>query len=126
MDSNDFESVRDLETVPESLTEVFITTNDLSSRQHGLMQRAFQHAVDSGISKTVNLPNEANRADVHEAYMLALRDDELGSPIKGLTVYRDGSRNEQVLSTGEETKAALEDAKAKLEQAGVEVGEIDE
>lgn len=125
MDSNSFESVRDLTTVPEELTEVFITTNDLSSRQHGLMQRAFQHAVDSGISKTINLPNEANRADVHEAYMLALKDDELGSPIKGLTVYRDGSRNEQVLSTGEETKAALEDAKAKLEQAGVEVGEID-
>jgi ribonucleoside-diphosphate reductase alpha chain len=125
MDSNSFESVRDLETVPESLTEVFVTTNDLSSRQHGLMQRAFQHAVDSGISKTVNLPNEANRADVHEAYMLALTDDELGAPIKGLTVYRDGSRNEQVLSTGEETKAALEDAKAKLEQAGVEVGELD-
>ena len=126
MDENSFESVRDLETVPEELGKVFVTTNDLTSRQHGLMQRAFQHAVDSGISKTVNLPNEANRADVHEAYMLALSDDELGAPIKGLTVYRDGSRNEQVLSTGEETKAALEDAKAKLEQAGVDVGELDE
>lgn len=125
MDENSFDSVRDLTTVPDGLKEIFVTTNDLSSRQHGLMQRAFQHAVDSGISKTVNLPNEADRADVHEAYMLALREDEIGAPIKGLTVYRDGSRNEQVLSTGEETKAALEDAKDKLEQAGVDVGEID-
>jgi ribonucleoside-diphosphate reductase alpha chain len=125
MNENSFDSVSDLETVPDELGDVFVTTNDLSSRQHGLMQRAFQHAVDSGISKTVNLPNEANRADVHEAYMLALTEDELGAPIKGLTVYRDGSRNEQVLSTGEETKAALEDAKAKLEQAGVDVGDLD-
>jgi adenosylcobalamin-dependent ribonucleoside-diphosphate reductase len=126
MDQNSFESVQDLESVPEELKEIFITTNDLSSRQHGLMQRAFQHAVDSGISKTINLPNESNRADVHEAYMLALGDDELGAPIKGLTVYRDGSRQEQVLSTGEETIAALEEAKEKLEQAGYEVIESDE
>lgn len=126
MDENSFESVDDLTTVPDELSEIFVTTNDLSSRQHGLMQRAFQYAVDSGISKTVNLPNESTHADVHEAYMLALSDDELGAPIKGLTVYRDGSRNEQVLSTGEETKAALDEAKEKLENAGYEVVEEDD
>ena len=126
MDSNDFDSVQDLDSVPSELKDVFVTTNDLTSRQHGLMQRAFQHSVDSGISKTVNLPNEAQHNDVHEAYMLALSDDEVGAPIKGLTVYRDGSRETQVLSTGEETKAALEEAKEKLEQAGVDVGELDE
>jgi ribonucleoside-diphosphate reductase alpha chain len=126
MDANEFDSVRDLETVPSELAEIFVTTNDLSSRQHGMMQRAFQFAVDSGISKTVNLPNEATHDDVHDAYMLALSDDEIGAAIKGLTVYRDGSRETQVLSTGESTKAELESAKEKLEQAGVEVGEIDE
>jgi adenosylcobalamin-dependent ribonucleoside-diphosphate reductase len=125
MDKNEFDGVEDLSTVPDELAEIFVTTNDLSSKQHGLMQRAFQHAVDSGISKTVNLPNEATRADVHEAYMLALKEDEIGSPIKGLTVYRDGSREKQVLSTGEATEKELEEAKETLEQAGYEIEEPD-
>ena len=120
MDTNSFEGVQGL-PIPERLKEIFVTTNDLTSRQHGLMQRAFQEAVDSGISKTVNLPNDADHSDVHDAYMLALTDDEIGAPIKGLTVYRDGSREEQVLSTGEETKASLDAAREKLEQAGYEV-----
>jgi ribonucleoside-diphosphate reductase alpha chain len=123
MDENSFESVQDLETVPDGLKDVFVTTNDLSSEQHGLMQRAFQKAVDSGISKTVNLPNEATHADVHDAYMLAVSDDDIGAPIKGLTVYRDGSREEQVLSTGESTEKELEAAKETLEQAGYTVEE---
>lgn len=125
MDSNDFDGVQSL-SIPDKLKRVFVTTNDLSSRQHGLMQRAFQHAVDSGISKTINLPNEATRDDVHDAYMLALDDEELGSTIKGLTVYRDGSRNEQVLSTGELTESEIDEAKEKLEQAGYEINGGDE
>ena len=79
--------------------------------------------MDSGISKTINLPNHATHDDVHEAYMLALTDEELGAPIKGLTVYRDGSRNEQVINTGESTEKELEEAIEKLEQAGYEVTE---
>jgi len=124
MNTNSWEGVQGL-PIPETLKETFVTTNDLSSRQHGLMQRSFQSSVDSGISKTINLPNEATHSDVHEAYMLALTDDEIGAPIKGLTVYRDGSRNEQVINTGEATTKELEEAKQKLEQAGVEVGAID-
>jgi ribonucleoside-diphosphate reductase alpha chain len=85
--------------IPSELAEVFVTTQDLSSEQHGLMQRAFQEFCDSGISKTVNLSNDATREDVEDAYLLALKEDELGSSIKGLTVYRDGSRSEQVLTT---------------------------
>jgi adenosylcobalamin-dependent ribonucleoside-diphosphate reductase len=98
MRENEFDGVDDL-SIPEELKEIFVTTQDLSSRQHGLMQRAFQEYCDSGISKTVNLANDATRDDVADAYKLAFEDEELGAPIKGLTVYRDGSRNEQVLTT---------------------------
>jgi adenosylcobalamin-dependent ribonucleoside-diphosphate reductase len=125
MNSDSFEGVQSLD-VPEEMKEVFVTTNDLSSEEHGLMQRAFQEAVDSGISKTVNLPNDATHDDVHDAYMLALSDDELGAPIKGLTVYRDDSREEQVLMTSEFTQKELETAQEKLEQAGYSVKEPEE
>jgi len=98
MRNNEFDGVDDLD-IPENIAKVFVTTNDLSSREHGMMQRAFQEFVDSGISKTINAPNDATRNDVHEAFMLALDEDELGQTIKGLTFYRDGSRDEQVLTT---------------------------
>jgi len=125
MDSDSFEGVQSLD-VPDWMKETFVTTNDLSSEEHGKMQRAFQEAVDSGISKTVNLPNEATHDDVHDAYMLALSDDEVGAPIKGLTVYRDGSRETQVLMTSEFTEKELEVAQDKLEQAGYTVEEPEE
>lgn len=98
MRENEFDGVDDLD-IPADLKEVFVTTQDLSSEQHGLIQRAFQEFCDSGISKTINMPNDASRQDVADAYMLAFDDDAIGSAIKGLTVYRDGSRNEQVLTT---------------------------
>lgn len=125
MDEDSFEGVQSLD-VPEWMKDTFVTTNDLTSREHGLMQRAFQEGVDSGISKTVNLPNGAVHRDVHDAYMLALSDDEIGAPIKGLTVYRDGSRETQVLMTSEFTKKELETAQEKLEQAGHAVVRDDE
>jgi ribonucleoside-diphosphate reductase alpha chain len=98
MRNNEWEGVGGL-PIPDDLSNIFVTTQDLSSEQHGMMQRAFQEFCDSGISKTVNMPNEATREDVEDVYLLALRDDALGSPSKGLTVYRDGSRQEQVLTT---------------------------
>ncbi|UBF20118.1 class II ribonucleotide reductase [Halorubrum virus HRTV-26] len=98
MRNNEFDGVNDL-SIPEDIAEIFVTTQDLSSEQHGLMQRAFQEFCDSGISKTVNLPNEATHDDVSEAYQLALDADRRGAVIKGLTVYRDGSRDVQVLTT---------------------------
>jgi ribonucleoside-diphosphate reductase alpha chain len=122
MESNNFEGVSSL-PVPEWMKDTFVTTNDLTAREHGMMQRAFQEGVDSGISKTVNLPQEATHADVHDAYMLALDEDELGAVIKGLTVYRDQSRGEQVLTTQKHSDKELEQYQEALEEAGFEVEE---
>lgn len=121
MRNNEFEGVEDL-PVPQKIADIFVTTQDLSSRQHTMIQRAFQEYVDSGISKTINLPHEATHDDVAEAYMLALDEDEFGAPIKGMTVYRDGSRDEQVLTTrvdnGLEKDNEYEETLARLHAEG--------
>jgi ribonucleoside-diphosphate reductase alpha chain len=113
--NNSFEGVSGL-PVPDWMKQTFVTTDELTSQEHGLMQRAFQEAVDSGISKTVNLPKEATHADVHNAYMLALAEDKLGAPIKGLTVYRDQSREKQVVSTQQYSDREVENAVEMLEE----------
>jgi ribonucleoside-diphosphate reductase alpha chain len=128
MDNNEFEGVEGL-PVPQWMKDTFVTTNDLTAEEHGLMQRVFQEGVDSGISKTVNLPSDATHADVHDAYMLAVSDDELGATIKGLTVYRDQSREEQVLTTQEYSDLEVENAVEMLEELdgySVEVPDDDE
>lgn len=91
---NEFEGVSSLSDVPDEIGELFVTTGDLTVEDHIMVQAAFQEHVDSSISKTLNLPNDATIGEVSEAVMLAL---DLG--IKGSTVYRDGSRMEQVKTT---------------------------
>lgn len=120
MEAGDFDGVQDLD-VPQWMKDTFVTTNDLTAREHGLMQRAFQEGVDSSISKTVNMPKDSTHADVHDAYMLAVSDDELGAPIKGLTVYRDQSRGEQVLTTQKHSDKELEQYREALEESGYKV-----
>lgn len=122
MKNNEFDGVQGL-PIPQWMKDTFVTTNDLTSREHGLMQRVFQDGVDSGISKTVNLPKEATHKDVHDAYMLALSHDELGASIKGLTVYRDQSREVQVLTTQEYSDLEVSNAVEMLEDLGYMVTE---
>ena len=88
-------SLLDREDVPNSIKELFHTAADISPTYHVLMQSAFQESTDAGISKTINFPNEATLEDVENAYMLAWE-----TKCKGITVYRSGSREVEVLTSG--------------------------
>jgi ribonucleoside-diphosphate reductase alpha chain len=91
------------EEVPEKWQKVFVTAHDITPEWHVRMQAAFQENCDSAISKTTNFPHTASREDVRAIYELAY-----DLKCKGVTVYRDGSRDNQVLTTGATAGAKAE------------------
>ena len=88
-------TIRDIKEIPKELRQVFVTAHEVSPHWHIRLQAAFQKHTDNAVSKTVNFPGQAAPEDVRQVYEMAF---EMG--LKGVTIYRDGSRDQQVLSFG--------------------------
>jgi ribonucleoside-diphosphate reductase alpha chain len=86
-------SLKEIEGIPEDIRRLFVTSFDISPEWHVKMQAAFQEYTDNAVSKTINFPGDATIDDVRDAYLLAYR---LGC--KGITIYRSGTREGQVLT----------------------------
>jgi ribonucleoside-diphosphate reductase alpha chain len=93
--------LKEIEEVPEEIKRLFVTAHDISPEWHVKMQAVFQKFTDSAVSKTVNFPHDATPEDVAKVYMLAYQEG-----LKGITIYRDRSRESQVLTVGEGIKKA--------------------
>lgn len=102
--------IRDVEGLPEGLKRLFATALEIPPERHLAMQAAFQRHVDNSVSKTVNLPQEATVEDVEKVYRRAW---ELG--LKGITIYRYGSKSKQVLELGVGEEAHHYDHASKCE-----------
>lgn len=104
--------------VPAAVKRLFHVSSDINPTYHVKMQAAFQESTDAAISKTINFANEATVDDVKDAYMLAWE-----TACKGITVYRSGSREVEVLTSGHDSK---KDKKPEDLKKGAKVAEVEE
>lgn len=92
-------SIQNMDEIPQDIKEVFRVAYDIPPEAHVLMQAAFQKHVDLAVSKTINMPASSSVEDVENVYILAWK-----TGCKGITIYRDSSRSEQVLHVGKKVK----------------------
>ncbi|MFH1779033.1 MAG: LAGLIDADG family homing endonuclease [Candidatus Omnitrophota bacterium] len=104
-------SIHDIEEIPEDIRRIFVTAHDIVPIWHVRMQAAFQKYTDNAVSKTVNFSYEATPEDVREVYLLAYK---MGC--KGVTIYRDRSREEQVLYIARPKERSVEETNNNLEE----------
>ena len=93
-------SIQNIKRIPKDLKRIFVTAFDVTPRHHVEVQAAFQRYTDNAVSKTINLPEKATIADVKDIYLLAYK-----LKCKGITIYRYGSKEDQVLSFGYDKKS---------------------
>jgi ribonucleoside-diphosphate reductase alpha chain len=110
MERNEFDSISDLDSVPDTIGDLFVTTGDLDSKEHASVMCALQEGVDSSISKTLNAPQDATVDDAKDTFEYVYENGG-----KSVTFYRDGSRTKQVKTTRKDNQDLDEGGETDLE-----------